>query len=209
MLYEYWTVPDLANYTDEDRVELKDIIRRMHDTLTGWSRSHLLAGLSFPVQSGIFRPSCIPSLAASVISLIGSTGQNNSPVAIPRPSSEQVQELRESIDIQTESPSIASIGNATSNAMALSKRTSVPASATSDHVNGMPTLQEGREGRTAVESLVTRSLFQGKSIAPSLSISPSNSIAAPSDMHEGNRSSAHHEMISPTDLFPQQNQATF
>lgn len=79
MLYEYWTIPDLAAYTSGDRQELQNIIELMYRKLTNWALSRRRLGAMFPVQSGIFQPPCLPSLTATATSLSISTVQGSPP----------------------------------------------------------------------------------------------------------------------------------
>ena len=182
----------------------------MYDTLTGWSRLHLVPGMSFPAQSGIFQRSYIPSLAASVMSLKGSTDSDCSPAVVSRPIREQVRELNKSIDLHDYLGSIAPIENATSDTSKLSECTSVPTFATSDRVSGMPTLKEGHGEQTIIGCLATRSLSEEEfSLAPSPRNSAVNSIAIASNMHVGSQLPTYKQISSPLGSSSQQNGVTF
>ena len=53
----------------KDRQELQTMIGSMFQTLISRSQLRNQIGLMFPVQSGIFQPTCLPSLTGTVMSL--------------------------------------------------------------------------------------------------------------------------------------------
>ncbi|KAI9892525.1 MAG: hypothetical protein M1814_001482 [Vezdaea aestivalis] len=69
MLYEQWTIPDLPSYDLNDRQEIQNMIRAMFQTLVDKTASQPYAGMTFPVQSGIYQPYALPNLTATTFSL--------------------------------------------------------------------------------------------------------------------------------------------
>jgi hypothetical protein len=91
MLFEQWTIPDLATYSEDDRQELRKIIRYMRDHLSAWARPRK-RWVPFPVQSGIYHPPYLQSQAGTVTTFSRCSSQNPSIVTIEQ-SSEKLPSL--------------------------------------------------------------------------------------------------------------------
>ncbi len=77
VLYECWTIPDLASYNVDDKRELRNIIGAMFKKLAIWTSLLSHPHTMFPVQSGIYQPPYVPSLTATTTSLSDATIKEN------------------------------------------------------------------------------------------------------------------------------------
>ncbi len=67
MILEAWTIPDVMSYSPEDRRDLRNIIRSMQNTSEVRAGKWNRVFSPFPIQSGIYHPPSLPSLARTVI----------------------------------------------------------------------------------------------------------------------------------------------
>ncbi|KAL9591367.1 MAG: hypothetical protein Q9179_007795 [Wetmoreana sp. 5 TL-2023] len=67
VIFDAWTIPDLLPYTEEDRRELRAIVRGMREGLQARVRKGNHKFLPFPTQSGIYHVPSLPSLAGTLV----------------------------------------------------------------------------------------------------------------------------------------------
>lgn len=66
-IFDAWTIPDILLYSQQDKSELRAIVRSMQTALVAQARKANNRFRPFPVQSGIYHNPSLPSLAGTVI----------------------------------------------------------------------------------------------------------------------------------------------
>ena len=143
VLYEYWTIPDLIQYTSEDRRELQSVINFMYKEFITRAQLRNRLGLVFPAQSGIFQPPYLPSLTATTTSVSKSTERTNPAAIHAEYAIEGMQACMEPPEEQSRledtSSSVATIASKISNPSTLQ---SISSSAFSE---GLPQVRKSHE----------------------------------------------------------------